>query len=190
MFKMTRLALLAAVALLGVSGAAIPQAAQAQPQPPATAAAPAEPAAATAAPAPKAASSAKATEVVDNPYGLEALWKGGDIVAKITLAILAIMSMGSWYIIITKVYEQYKMGRHARAADKTFWTAPSVKQGADAVQQAERQLHEAGIFDIQRPDVGMAGQLVMLLQGGRQLFPLRAEGLLHEGLRVHGGLLG
>ena len=28
------------------------------------------------------------------------------------------MSMGSWYIIITKVYEQYKMGKHARAGGK------------------------------------------------------------------------
>jgi biopolymer transport protein ExbB len=75
--------------------------------------------------------------MVENPYGLEALWKGGDIVAKITLAILAIMSMGSWYIIITKVYEQYKMGKHARAADKTFWKAPSVREGAEGPQEGE-----------------------------------------------------
>ena len=77
-------------------------------------------------PLPKA---AKTTEVVDNPYGLEALWKGGDMVAKVTLAILVIMSMGSWYIIITKVYEQTKMGAQARAAEKKFWKAPSVQAG-------------------------------------------------------------
>ena len=52
---------------------------------------------------------AKAPEVIDNPYGLEAIWKGGDLVAKITLAILFLMSLGSWYIIITKIYEQAKM---------------------------------------------------------------------------------
>ena len=28
------------------------------------------------------------------------------------------MSMGSWYIIITKVYEQYKMNKAARAGRK------------------------------------------------------------------------
>ena len=79
----------------------------------------------------------RTTEVVDNPYGLEALWKGGDMVAKITLAILVIMSMGSWYIIITKVYEQYKMGAQARAAEKTFWKAPSVQQGADGPEEEQ-----------------------------------------------------
>ena len=74
-------------------------------------------------------------ETVDNPYGLEALWKGGDMVAKVTLAILAIMSMGSWYIIITKVYEQAKMNAQARAAQKSFWTAPSVQQGVEGLKE-------------------------------------------------------
>jgi biopolymer transport protein ExbB len=112
MLKTTRLAALAAVLSVAASAAVVPQPAFAQtPAPAATApaAAPAAPAEPAAAPAPKA---TKATEVVDNPYGLEALWKGGDMVARITLAILVIMSMGSWYIIITKVYEQFRMMKH------------------------------------------------------------------------------
>ncbi|MFI4939078.1 MAG: MotA/TolQ/ExbB proton channel family protein, partial [Burkholderiales bacterium] len=36
-------------------------------------------------------------EEVANPYGPDALWKNGDFVARSTLIILAIMSMGSWY---------------------------------------------------------------------------------------------
>ncbi|SDY58545.1 biopolymer transport protein ExbB, partial [Collimonas sp. OK242] len=50
-----------------------------------------------------------AKETVDNPYGLDALWKGGDFVARGTLIILVLMSMGSWYIIITKLIEQVKL---------------------------------------------------------------------------------
>jgi biopolymer transport protein ExbB len=149
MLTKTRLAGLAAVLLIAVASAVFPQAAQAQGQPAApaaTAPAPAEPAAAPAALAAKAAS-AKTTEVVDNPYGLEALWKGGDAVARITLAILAIMSMGSWYIIITKVYEQYRMKRAARAAEKSFWNAPSVRQGAASLKQGSpyRFIAETGL---------------------------------------------
>src|SRR5512137_1137601 len=140
MLNKTRLAVLAAVLMVATAALVGPQATQAQtPAPAATApAAPAAPAAAPATPAPpvaKAAANGKTSEVVENPYGLEALWKGGDAVAKITLAILAIMSMGSWYIIITKVYEQFKMGKHARAADKTFWKAPTVQEGASALKQ-------------------------------------------------------
>ena len=85
--------------------------------------------------------------MIDNPYGLEALWKGGDLVAKTTLIILVIMSVGSWYIIITKVYEQYKMGKQARAADKSFWTAPSVRQGAEHLKRGSpyRFIAESGL---------------------------------------------
>ena len=92
MLKMTRLAALAAVLSLAATLTALPQQAIAQAQPAApAAAAPAEPAAAApAAPAP-AAPSMRATEIVDNPYGLEALWRGGDIVARFTLGILVVM---------------------------------------------------------------------------------------------------
>jgi biopolymer transport protein ExbB len=134
MLKKTRLAGLAAALVLAASFAVIPQVSLAQAQPAAPATPAAAPADATPPVAAKAPSSSKTTEVVDNPYGLEALWKGGDAVARITLGILVIMSMGSWYIIITKVYEQYKMGGHARAAEKHFWSAPSVRQGAETLK--------------------------------------------------------
>jgi biopolymer transport protein ExbB/TolQ len=35
----------------------------------------------------------------------KALWEQGDMVPKTTLSILFIMSLGSWYIIFTKLYE-------------------------------------------------------------------------------------
>ncbi len=76
---------------------------------------------------------AKAT--VDNPYGLDALWKGGDFVAKGTLLILVVMSIGSWYVIVTKLYEQQKLGRHARKANETFWTSGSLPQAVESLEQ-------------------------------------------------------
>ena len=166
MLKMTRLAALAVAVLAAVAATIVPPAVQAQPAPPAPAAAPAVPpappatVAAPTAPVAKATNGGRGTEVVDNPYGLEALWKGGDMVAKITLAILVIMSMGSWYIIITKVYEQYKMGRQARAADKTFWTAPSVREGAEGLKKTSpyRFIAEAGL-EASSKHVGLLGHV-------------------------------
>ena len=147
MLKMTRLAALAAALLFAASGAVIPEVAQAQPQPSAPAAAPAQPAAPAAVTPAAPAPAAKTIEVVDNPYGLEALLKGGDLVARITLGILALMSLGSWYIIVTKVYEQSKMNRQARAAQRKFWTAPSVKQGAEQLKKNSpyRFIAESGL---------------------------------------------
>ncbi|MFZ6876632.1 MotA/TolQ/ExbB proton channel family protein, partial [Undibacterium sp. Di27W] len=103
----TLLALTAAVAVAPASAqeSASAAASAAAPAPAAEAAsAPAAPVADAGAPAAPAA----AKEVVENPYGLDALWKTGDFVAKGTLIIMVIMSMGSWYILITKIIDQVK----------------------------------------------------------------------------------
>ena len=154
MLKITRLAMLAAALIVGLPSAVMPTVALAQAQPSAPAAAPAatpdSPApapAATAAPAPAPKVGEKTTEVVENPYGLEALWKGGDLVARITLGILVLMSVGSWYIIVTKVYEQAKMGHQARAAERTFWKAASIQKGTADLKEGSpyRFMAESGL---------------------------------------------
>jgi biopolymer transport protein ExbB len=158
MLKMTRLATLAAVLSLASAFMVVPLTAQAQTPPAAPAAAPAAPAAPAAAPA----AGGRATEVVENPYGLEALWKGGDLVARITLGILVIMSMGSWYIIITKVYEQAKMNKAAKAAEKSFWSAPSVRAGAEGLKKNSpfRFIAETGL-EATAKHVGLLGNVDM-----------------------------
>jgi biopolymer transport protein ExbB len=136
----------------------VPAAAQTAPTPPpaateapgaATAPAPAAAPAPTAAPTAPAvtAKATKTTEMIENPYGLEALWRGSDWVAKSVLIILLIMSVGSWYIMIVKVLEQAKMSRQARATTRGFWHAGSVRQGADSLDPNSpfRFIAEAGI---------------------------------------------
>lgn len=116
--------------LLGMAGQAIAakkEAAPAAVEAPATAAAPV---AAPAAPAPVVAPAAE-----ENPYGLSALWAQGDVVAKATLLILVLMSMGSWYVIFTKFFEQSKIMRAAKEAQESFWNAGNVRQGADTLAE-------------------------------------------------------
>ncbi|ATE60709.1 MotA/TolQ/ExbB proton channel family protein [Thauera sinica] len=79
------------------------------------------------------ASSQAGGETVTNPYGLDALWAQGDFVAKGTLVILVIMSAASWYVIVTKLYEQHKLRRHATEAKQNFWTAGGVQQATDTL---------------------------------------------------------
>jgi len=104
--------------------------------------------AATPAPAPAAPLTATVSkESVDNPYGLSALWLQGDFVSRGTLIILVIMSMGSWYIIFTKVFEQSKLMRSAKAATESFWSAGSIKKGSDGLAEASafRYIAESGL---------------------------------------------
>ena len=86
-------------------------------------------------------------EVVDNPYGLAALWAQGDLVARGTLLILVVMSMGSWYLIVTKLYESLKLTREARATRISFFKVVSLGDAAKSLQpgSAFRFIAEAGI---------------------------------------------
>jgi biopolymer transport protein ExbB len=137
---------LLAVLLAGVSiGAAIVNSSEAIAQAPKAETAPAapfevkpapseiKPALSEVQPAPPAAP--PATEVVENPYGMGALWRQGDFVSKGTLIILMIMSIGSWYIGIIKVIEQAKMMKDAKEADEKFWSASSVQDGVAALHE-------------------------------------------------------
>jgi len=76
-----------------------------------------------------------AKESVVNPYGLEALWEAGDFVSKGTLVILIIMSMGSWYIIVVKLFEQFKLFKQARTIENSFWKAGSIQHGISVLEK-------------------------------------------------------
>jgi biopolymer transport protein ExbB len=109
--------------------------------------APAPAATAPAAPAPAMTAPVVTKETIDNPYGLEALWKQGDFVARGTLVIMIIMSMGSWYIIFTKLFEQRKLLKSAKEAGENFWKSGSVKKGMETLDEgsAFRFIAEQGL---------------------------------------------
>ncbi len=75
-----------------------------------------------------------AVVAVENPYGLGALWAGSDWVAKAVLLIMAAMSMGSWYILVTKFIEQSRMLRQGKAAQDGFWQAETPRKGAEGLE--------------------------------------------------------
>ena len=103
-------------------------------------------AAAVAAPAPIA-DVTTTRETVDNPYGLGALWAQGDFVSRFVLLLLVLMSLGSWYILITKLYESYKLSAEAKAVRKTFFKSLSLSEGVKTLKNggAFRFIAESGI---------------------------------------------
>jgi biopolymer transport protein ExbB len=119
---------------------ALPASAQTPARPSATA-----DAGAAATPAPMAATTTR--ETVDNPYGLGALWAQGDVVARGTLIILVLMSMGSWYILITKLYESLKISAEAKLARKGFFKHQSLGEATKTLKDgsAFRFIAESGI---------------------------------------------
>jgi biopolymer transport protein ExbB len=70
-------------------------------------------------------------------YGLIPLWVNGNMVTRATLVVLVIMSLGSWFIIFTKVWDQRNMKKSARIVEKQFWTAPSIKDGVERLPKGD-----------------------------------------------------
>ena len=89
----------------------------------------------------------QAVATVSNPYGLQALWVSGDLIAKSVLILLLIMSLASWYVILTKLWDQRKLKQAARAVDKQFWNAPSIKDGVERLKKGDefRGIAEDGL---------------------------------------------
>jgi biopolymer transport protein ExbB len=166
MFKNTRLSAILAAVLFSVTAASALVSAPAFADAPASAAASAPaadaaaPAAAPAADAAAPAAAAGHKEEVENPFGISAVWEGG-FVPRATLIILSLMSMGSWYIIITKLIDQMKIFKQSKEASAKFWKAPSIAAGSAALKDGSpfRFIAETGTKAIQHHDGALLEQI-------------------------------
>jgi biopolymer transport protein ExbB len=87
------------------------------------------------------------TEAAKKTFGpWESIVEGGPIAWTIAV-ILAIMSIVSWYIMLTKYFEQSKVLKESRDGVRAFWSAGSVRDGAAKFEKnsAFRQLVDDGI---------------------------------------------
>ncbi|MBX7533848.1 MotA/TolQ/ExbB proton channel family protein [Qipengyuania sp. 1XM1-15A] len=85
---------------------------------------------------------AAAGEAPKNSFGFwEAMEEGGPVAWSI-LAVMVIMSVGSFYILFTKFFEQQKVMNQYKGVRTNFWRANSLKEGATKLEKnsAWRQL--------------------------------------------------
>ena len=87
-----------------------------------------------------------------NPYGLAALWGGSDLVAKTVLLLLLVMSVGSWYVIVSKLVEQSRLLSYGAQANRDFWAAGALTQGAAALPEKSpfRFVADAAVDAVQK----------------------------------------
>ncbi|GGD62586.1 MotA/TolQ/ExbB proton channel family protein [Erythrobacter arachoides] len=82
-----------------------------------------------------------------NEFGFVKAMEEGGPVAWSILAVMIIMSVGSFYILITKYFEQNRVMREYSSNRTAFWNAGSIKDGANKFDKnsAWRQLVDDGI---------------------------------------------
>ena len=88
-----------------------------------------------------------ATTSAQSAYGVSALINNHDPLSHAVLSVLAVMSFFTWYIILTKLWDQYKLGSSYKAVEKTFWTSPSLKDGVERLKKGDayRSIVEEGL---------------------------------------------
>ena len=102
-----------------------------------------------AAPAPEGDKAAAAAAVADasTPYGLSHIWSTGSIVSRGILIVLAVMSLGTWYIFFTKWIDQQRILGQVKTVEKKFWTSATLNEGIDKLPKTSmfRGIAEAGV---------------------------------------------
>ena len=83
--------------------------------------------------------SSSGAEEMEKAFGLMSLLEQSDWVAKATLIILLVMSVSSWYIIVSKLLAQNHLMKMAKEINAGFW-------GSSNLQAAEKTLSEKSPF--------------------------------------------
>ena len=83
----------------------------------------------------------------ENKFGFVEAMKEGGPVAWSILAVMIIMSVGTFYIMFTKIFEQNKIFKQYKNVETQFWRAGGLKEGAAKLEKdsAWRQLADDAI---------------------------------------------
>lgn len=103
-----------------------------------------------------------ATHSTDNPYGLTSMLEQGDAVTIGTFIVLVLMSAISWWVMITKVFDQRRISSQAKQTERDFWNAGSIKQAIDTLKgknNAFRAIAEDGLRAAQHHEGRLTDQI-------------------------------
>jgi biopolymer transport protein ExbB len=87
------------------------------------------------------------TAAAENQFGLQAALKEGGLISQSVFTILVIMSIVSFYILFSKLFEQQKIINQAKRVRQGFWTSPNLREGAAKLEKnsAYKQLVDDGL---------------------------------------------
>ena len=82
-----------------------------------------------------------------NPYGLQAALREGGLISQSVFAILVLMSVVSFYILFSKLFEQQKIMNQAKRVRQGFWQSNSLKEGSAKLEKnsAYKQVVDDGL---------------------------------------------
>jgi len=87
------------------------------------------------------------TAAAENQFGLQAALKEGGLISQSVFTILVIMSIVSFYILFSKLFEQQKIINQAKRVRQGFWNSANLREGAAKLEKnsAYKQLVDDGL---------------------------------------------
>ena len=81
-------------------------------------------------------------------YGFVAALREGGPITWVTLLLLVLMSVGSWYIFFVKLIDQQKIIKEGRRARTSFWQSANLREAANKLDKngAYRQIVDDGLL--------------------------------------------
>lgn len=87
------------------------------------------------------------TAAAESQFGLQAALKEGGLISQSVFTILVIMSIVSFYILFSKLFEQQKIINQAKRVRQGFWNSANLREGAAKLEKnsAYKQLVDDGL---------------------------------------------
>ena len=91
---------------------------------------------------------AGAHPAASNPYGLMGALHQGGLITWAVFIVLVVMSLATWYIMFTKLFEQQKVLNQYKRVRTNFWGTPTLRDGANKLERnsAYRQIVDDGLL--------------------------------------------
>lgn len=70
----------------------------------------------------------------ENSFGFAHLWASGDAISHFVALLLAVMSIASWYLILSKAWD-WRLMRQAARGIAQFWAARSLDEGLELLKK-------------------------------------------------------
>ncbi|KQN29451.1 MULTISPECIES: MotA/TolQ/ExbB proton channel family protein [unclassified Sphingomonas] len=82
-----------------------------------------------------------------NPYGLQAALREGGLISQTVFGILVLMSIVSFYILFSKLFEQQKIIGQGKRVRQAFWSSNSLREGSAKLEKnsAYKQIVDDGL---------------------------------------------
>ncbi|UOD31725.1 MotA/TolQ/ExbB proton channel family protein [Massilia violaceinigra] len=123
----------------------------------------------------------------DNHFSVARYWEQGDAISHAVAWVLMLMSLVSWFFILSKAFSSWRVRRAAPALD-AFWGAPSLRDGIALLALADRERIYVSLPQQGLAHAGGAATLAGEMRRDEQIIRVLRQEITRSTHRIESGL--